>query len=199
MHDFKRHLFLFHPPGWVPLLQIEWLGDSDEHGAVSIGSPLQAAAEGALAQWRNLDFLAQEQEGSHSDHWPQSAQTPAAVDIMSGPLLNRNTGRRVCSRTEIGAGNCALGAPTLNSPVCLESQNQFALTGGEVVWAVAQAEPGEKKCITQQKVALVLRFQPLSSDGEKISPVARAVCLGVWKIEFRARHHHGWARSGFLK
>ena len=91
MHDFKRHLFFFHPPGWVASWQEGWLGDSDEQGAVSVGSPWQAAAEGALLQLRNLDFLAQEQEGSHSDHWPHSAQTPGAVDIMIGPLLNRNT------------------------------------------------------------------------------------------------------------
>ena len=45
----------------------------------------------------------------------------------------------------------------------------------------------------------VLSFQPLFSDGEKISPVAPAVCLCVRKIKFRARHHHGWARFGFLE
>ena len=56
-------------------------GDS-EQGAV--GSPSQAAAEGALLQLRDLNFLPLDEEGSHSDHWPHSAQTPAAVDIMIG-------------------------------------------------------------------------------------------------------------------
>ena len=81
---FQKTSVLFHPPGLVALWQMGCEEDSDEHGAVSVGSPSQVAAEGAL-QLRNLDFLAQEQEGSHSDHWPHSAQTPATVDIMIGP------------------------------------------------------------------------------------------------------------------
>ena len=57
------------------------LGDSDVHRAVSIGSPSQASEVGAL-QLRNLNFLPlpQEQSWVHSDHSPQSAQTPAAED-----------------------------------------------------------------------------------------------------------------------
>ena len=53
--------------------------DSDGHGAVSDGSPAQAAAEGALAQWRNLNFLQLDEAGSQSDHAPHSAQTPEAA------------------------------------------------------------------------------------------------------------------------
>ena len=49
-----------------------------EHRAVSVGSPTQAAAEGALLQFRNLNFLPLNQVGSHSDHSPHSAQVPAA-------------------------------------------------------------------------------------------------------------------------
>ena len=49
-----------------------------EHGAVSVGSPSQAAAEGALLQLRNLNFLPLDEEGLHSDHSPHSAQVPAA-------------------------------------------------------------------------------------------------------------------------
>ena len=51
-----------------------------EHGAVSVGSPTQAAAEGALMQWRNLNFLPLDQVGSHSDHWLHSAQVPAGPE-----------------------------------------------------------------------------------------------------------------------
>ena len=50
----------------------------DRHGAVSIGSPLQSAAEGALAQWRSLNFL-QDEEGSHVDHCPHSAHAPTTA------------------------------------------------------------------------------------------------------------------------
>ena len=49
-----------------------------EQGAVSVGSPSQAAAEGALLQWRDLNFLQLYEEGSHSDHSPHSAQVPPA-------------------------------------------------------------------------------------------------------------------------
>ena len=49
-----------------------------EQGAVSVGSPSQAAAEGALLQWRDLNFLQLDEEGSHSDHSPHSAQVPPA-------------------------------------------------------------------------------------------------------------------------
>ena len=65
--------------------------DSDEHGAVSVGSPSQAAEDGALAHCRDLNFLAQEQDGSHSDHSPHSAQTPeTANNKLENILLNCN-------------------------------------------------------------------------------------------------------------
>ena len=51
-------------------------GDSEEHGAVSVGSPSQlatAAAKGA-EQARVLVFL------PHSDHSPHSCQTPTAEE-----------------------------------------------------------------------------------------------------------------------
>ena len=54
--------------------------ESDEHGAVSVGSPSQASAKGALLQFRNLNFLPLEQEGLHSDQTPHSAQTPATAN-----------------------------------------------------------------------------------------------------------------------
>jgi len=57
------------------------LGDS-EQGAVSVGSPSQAAAEGALMQWRDLNFLQLDEEGSHSDHSPHSAQVPVVVVVV---------------------------------------------------------------------------------------------------------------------
>ena len=55
------------------------LGDS-EQGAVSVGSPSQASAEGALMQWRNLNFLQLDEVGSHSDHSPHSAQSPETAN-----------------------------------------------------------------------------------------------------------------------
>ena len=51
----------------------------DGHGAVSIGSPSQAAAEGALAQWRSLNFMKLDEEGSHVDHCPHSAHAPTTA------------------------------------------------------------------------------------------------------------------------
>ena len=48
-----------------------------EQGAVSVGLPSQAAAEGALMQWRDLNFLPLNQVGLHPDHSPHSAQVPA--------------------------------------------------------------------------------------------------------------------------
>ena len=51
-----------------------------EQGAVSFGSPSQASAEGALAQWRDLNFLQLDEDGSHSDHSPHSAQSPATTN-----------------------------------------------------------------------------------------------------------------------
>ena len=51
----------------------------DGHEAVSIGSPSQAAAEGALAQWRSLNFLQLDEEGSHVDHCPHSAHAPTTA------------------------------------------------------------------------------------------------------------------------
>ena len=48
-----------------------------EQGAVSVGLPSQAAAEGALLQLRNLNFLPLEQVGLHPDHSPHSAQVLA--------------------------------------------------------------------------------------------------------------------------
>ena len=56
--------------------------DSDGRGAVSVGSPLHEEVEGALVQWRDLNFLPLEEEGSHLDHWPHSAQTPATVEVI---------------------------------------------------------------------------------------------------------------------
>ena len=50
---------------------------SDEHGAVSVGLPMQGLVEGQL---RNRNFFPQEQDGSHSDHSPHLAQTPEDVD-----------------------------------------------------------------------------------------------------------------------
>ena len=55
------------------------LGDS-EQGAVSVGSPSQASTEGALMQWRNLNFLPLDEVGSHSDHLPHSAQSPETAN-----------------------------------------------------------------------------------------------------------------------
>ena len=58
------------------------------HGAVSIGSPSQASAEGALAQWRYLNFLQLEEEGSHVDHCPHSAHAAdKRLKSMSSCLL----------------------------------------------------------------------------------------------------------------
>ena len=54
--------------------------DSDEQGAVSVGFPSQASDEGALWQLRNLNFLQLDEDGSHSDHSPHSAQTPEAAN-----------------------------------------------------------------------------------------------------------------------
>ena len=54
------------------------LNKPPEQGAVSYGSPSQASAEGALAHWRDLNFLPLEQVRSHSDHSPHSAQVLAA-------------------------------------------------------------------------------------------------------------------------
>ena len=51
----------------------------DGHEAVSIGSPSQAAAEGALAQWRSLNFLQLDEEGSNVDHCPHSAHAPTTA------------------------------------------------------------------------------------------------------------------------
>ena len=59
-----------------------------------MGSPLQAAAEGALLQLRNLNFLPQEQVGSHSDHSPHSAQTPAPVDKIYDQELVQKSRQR---------------------------------------------------------------------------------------------------------
>ena len=51
----------------------------DGHEAVSIGSPSQSAAEGALAQWRSLNFLQLDEEGSNVDHCPHSAHAPTTA------------------------------------------------------------------------------------------------------------------------
>ena len=60
----------------VPVEKPPRLGDS-EQGAVSVGLPTQAAAEGALLQLRNLNFLQSVELGSQTDHMPHSAQEPA--------------------------------------------------------------------------------------------------------------------------
>ena len=54
-----------------------------KHGAVSVGSPSQAAAEGALLQLRNLNFLPLNQVGSHSDHLPHSAHVASGAAVVS--------------------------------------------------------------------------------------------------------------------
>ena len=65
--------------------------DSDEQGAVSVGFPSQASDEGAFAQWRNLNFMQLDEDGSHSDHSPHSAQTPeTANNKLENILLNCN-------------------------------------------------------------------------------------------------------------
>ena len=48
-----------------------------EHGTISVGLPSQEAAEAALLQLRNLNFLPVDEVGSHPDHSPHSAQVPA--------------------------------------------------------------------------------------------------------------------------
>ena len=45
----------------------------EEQDSVSVGSPTQSAAEGALLQLRNLNLL-------HSDHSPHSAQAPETAN-----------------------------------------------------------------------------------------------------------------------
>ena len=54
------------------------------HGAVSVGSPSQAAAEGALLQLRDLNLLPPDQDGSHSDHLPHSDQVPTPAEMKNG-------------------------------------------------------------------------------------------------------------------
>ena len=56
--------------------------DSDEHGAVSIALPWQESVDGALAQWRSLIFLPQEQEESQADHSPHSVQRLVASVVV---------------------------------------------------------------------------------------------------------------------
>lgn len=68
-------------PSQPPTTSCPILGDS-EQGAVSVGSPSQAAAEGALLQLRDLNFLQLDEEGSHSDHFPHSAQVPVVVVVV---------------------------------------------------------------------------------------------------------------------
>ena len=58
--------------------------DSDEHGAVSVGSPSQAAEDGALLQLRDLNLLPPDQDGSHSDHLPHSDQVPTPAEMKNG-------------------------------------------------------------------------------------------------------------------
>ena len=58
--------------------------DSDEHGAVSVGSPSQAAADGALLQLRDLNLLPPDHDGSHSDHLPHSDQVPTPAEMKNG-------------------------------------------------------------------------------------------------------------------
>ena len=54
------------------------------HGAVSVGSPSQAAAEGALLQLRDLNLLPPDQDGSHSDHFPHSDHVPTPAEMKNG-------------------------------------------------------------------------------------------------------------------
>ena len=68
------------------LVVVGWFGDSNGHGAVSVGSPSQEEAEGALAQWRDLNFLQLDEDGSHSDHSLHSAQ-PTATANKDHPIF----------------------------------------------------------------------------------------------------------------
>ena len=63
----------------VVVVEAKLVVDSDEQGAVSVGFPSQASNEGAFAQWRNLNFMQLDEDGSHSDHSPHSAQAPTAA------------------------------------------------------------------------------------------------------------------------
>ena len=83
----------------LPLLLVSFwhvasLFDSEAHRAVSMGSPSQAAANGAFLQWRSLYLLPlpQEADGSHSDHSPQSDQASEPgkrTTIMNVSKVNR--------------------------------------------------------------------------------------------------------------
>ena len=62
----------------------------EEQDSVSVGSPTQAAAEGALLQLRNLNLLQLDEDGSHSDHSPHSAQAPeTAINKFIKKLSNK--------------------------------------------------------------------------------------------------------------
>ena len=50
---------------------------SNKHGAVSVGSPSHSEAERAR-QWRDLNFLQREHDGSHSVHSPHSSHWAGA-------------------------------------------------------------------------------------------------------------------------
>ena len=98
--------------------------------------------------------------------------------------------------SKIWAGNAALCALPLDSPVWPELQNQFVCFWREVSRAGGLTEPG-RKSVTNNKTGMFL--QPLTSEGEEISPiVGPTVCLRVRNIKLKARHYQGWTGFGFL-
>ena len=99
----KKEPYVFsYQPGLLVFWQNGWLVDSDEHAAVSVGSPSQAAVEGALLQLRNLNFFPQEQVGSHSDHSPHSDQTAeASPSSVASEGIARETRRKAKMRRSL--------------------------------------------------------------------------------------------------
>ena len=61
-------------PALLEFWHVGWLVDSEAHRTVSMGSPRQAAADGAFLQWRSRNFMSQDADRSHSDHSPHSDQ-----------------------------------------------------------------------------------------------------------------------------
>ena len=66
---------------------VGWLVDSEAHRTVSMGSPPQAAADGAFLQWRSRYFMSQDADRSHSDHSPHSVQLPVTERLNSKKKL----------------------------------------------------------------------------------------------------------------